>query len=286
MNAKKVSQKAAYWLGVMAIGLMIGLTVKMAQAWVGPPTSPPGGNVGAPINTSAAAQIKSGNFTTLGRLQTSGGGAYGFGALNFGYHSLNSHSNGWLYLGDQNNAIYGGRGLAADNLWASNTLYANNTLCLKGDCRTAWPASAASQWITNGSNIYYNSGNVGVGTTAPTYRLDVNGTIRASEAFIYSDRNLKDNIQIIPGALEKVLQLEGVKFQWKETGKEDIGVVAQDVEEIFPELVSTDANGVKSVKYGNLAAPLIEAIKEQQKQISDQQKQIDELKAEIEGLRK
>ena len=122
-------------------------------------------------------------------------------------------------------------------------------------------------------------GNVGIGTTNPGERLEVNGNVKAS-AFLYSsDINLKQNIQNIPNALQKIQQLNGVYFQWKESGKDGVGVIAQDIEKVFPELVATDPNtGLKSVSYGNLVAPLIEAIKEQQKQI-------DELKAEIEVLK-
>ena len=124
-----------------------------------------------------------------------------------------------------------------------------------------------------------SNGNVGIGTTNPSYKLDVTGDIRASGAFIYSDINLKQNIQNIPNALQKIQQLNGVYFQWKESSKDGVGVIAQDIEKVFPELVATDPNtGLKSVSYGNLVAPLIEAIKEQQKQI-------DELKAEIEVLK-
>jgi hypothetical protein len=111
-------------------------------------------------------------------------------------------------------------------------------------------------------------------------------TFTATNAFIYSDRRLKDDIQVIPNALDKVLKLEGVQYKLRKTGENGIGLVAQDVEEVFPELVRTDADGYKSLQYGNLVAPLIEAVKEQQKEIDVQQKQIDELKAAIEELKK
>ena len=125
----------------------------------------------------------------------------------------------------------------------------------------------------------YANGNVGIGTTNPSERLEVNGNVKASAFWYSSDINLKQNIQNIPNALQKIQQLNGVYFQWKESGKDGVGVIAQDIEKVFPELVATDPNtGLKSVSYGNLVAPLIEAIKEQQKQI-------DELKAEIEVLK-
>jgi len=75
--------------------------------------------------------------------------------------------------------------------------------------------------------------------------------------------------------LEKSLQ--GVSFNWKENNEPSIGLIAQDVEKIFPEAVSGE-EGSKAVNYGVLVAPLIEATKEQQKQI-------EALKAEIELLK-
>ena len=77
-----------------------------------------------------------------------------------------------------------------------------------------------------------------------------------------SDERLKKNIKPLSGALEKVSKLSGVEFDWINTDKKSIGVIAQQVEEVVPELVHTNSKGYKSVSYGNLAALLIEAIKE------------------------
>ena len=82
---------------------------------------------------------------------------------------------------------------------------------------------------------------------------------------------MKNNIRPIQNALEKIGNLNGVSFEWKKDGKKSIGLIAQDVEKVLPELVSTDSNtGLKSLSYGNLVAVLIEATKEQQKQIKEQ----------------
>lgn len=87
-------------------------------------------------------------------------------------------------------------------------------------------------------------------------------------SFIYnSDRSLKKNIRTLDSSLGKILQLRGVSFDWKQDNKSSIGLVAQEVEKVYPELVSMNEEGFKSVQYGNLVAPLIEAIKEQQKKI-------------------
>ncbi|MDB4414622.1 tail fiber domain-containing protein, partial [bacterium] len=92
-------------------------------------------------------------------------------------------------------------------------------------------------------------------------------------AYATSDKRLKENITNIPSALDKLEQINGVTYNWKELSKEeeqkihgnkgqDIGVIAQEIEKILPELVSTRSNGYKAVKYDKIVALLIEAIKE------------------------
>tara|TARA_R110000868_G_scaffold29897_6_gene111239 strand:+ start:3272 stop:7120 length:3849 start_codon:yes stop_codon:yes gene_type:complete len=124
-------------------------------------------------------------------------------------------------------------------------------------------------WIY-GNNSYF----VGMGTKSPTERLHVQGNIRATGSFVGSDIDLKKNIQTIPNALDKVLQLRGVEFDWKDTNKHQIGVIAQEVEKIIPEVVVGE-NGDKAVAYQNLVAVLIEAIKEQQEIIVDLQNRLE-----------
>ena len=91
-------------------------------------------------------------------------------------------------------------------------------------------------------------------------------------AYDTSDERLKDNIQIIPSAVDKVQSLRGVSFDWSEQSNfkgHDIGVIAQDVEKVLPELVVDRNTGFKAVKYDKIVAVLIEAIKEQQTQIDE-----------------
>ena len=107
-------------------------------------------------------------------------------------------------------------------------------------------------------------------------------------AFYSSDRRLKDNITPISNALSKVIKLGGYEFDWNDNQKtyegHDIGVIAQEVEEVFPNLVETRQNGYKAVKYEKLTPLLIEAIKEQNRTIEEQQRQIDELSELVRGI--
>jgi hypothetical protein len=94
----------------------------------------------------------------------------------------------------------------------------------------------------------------------------------------FSDARVKENIRSIKNPLDKILNSKGVVYDRIDTGtKDNIGFIAQELEESIPELVSTDEAGYKSVKYQNMVAVLVEAMKEQQKEI-------DELKAAIFSL--
>ena len=102
-------------------------------------------------------------------------------------------------------------------------------------------------------------------------------------AFSSSDKRLKDNIEQIPNAIDKIQSISGYSFNWNdkqdtyEVGGRDIGVVAQEIEEVLPELVTTRDSGYKAVKYEKIVALLIEGIKEQQEQIN-------ELKTKLDGI--
>jgi len=95
----------------------------------------------------------------------------------------------------------------------------------------------------------------------------------------YSSRRWKTNISTIKGALEKVKSLRGVCFDWKTDGAKDIGLIAEEVGEVIPEVVAYEDNGEDaiSVDYARLVAVLIEGIKEQEKKIQQQQETIETL---------
>ena len=115
-----------------------------------------------------------------------------------------------------------------------------------------------------------SNGNVGIGTSTPSSTLHVVGSILASgDITAYSDDSLKTNVQVIDNAVGKVEQLRGVTFDRIEDGSTSTGVIAQELKEVLPEAVHTDEQGVHSVAYGNVVGLLIEAIKEQQKQIDE-----------------
>ena len=85
---------------------------------------------------------------------------------------------------------------------------------------------------------------------------------------------MKTDLSLITDPLSKILLLNGYMFTWKATDKRDMWVIAQEVEKVFPEIIHTDDQGYKSVEYGNLVAPLIEAIKELNQKLDEQAQKI------------
>jgi hypothetical protein len=119
----------------------------------------------------------------------------------------------------------------------------------------------------------YVSVNLGIGTTNPTSTLHVVGDVRVSGVVTATDFNsasdlsLKTNIQSISNPIDKILQINGVTFNWRENNKPSVGIIAQEIEKVFPELVNGE--NPKTVNYNGLIGLLIEAIKEQQTEINN-----------------
>lgn len=143
--------------------------------------------------------------------------------------------------------------------------------------------------ITNGSNqlvigagstnwiVGNSSYNIGIGTTNPTQKLHVVGNILASGTVTASsDVKLKTNIKPIENALDKVLSLNGVIYERVDNSDSQIGLIAQEVEKVIPEVVypKNSPDETKSIAYANLVALLIEAIKEQNVKIKELERKI------------
>lgn len=109
--------------------------------------------------------------------------------------------------------------------------------------------------------IYYSGGDVGIGTSTPGATLHVNGDILTDSVYIISDETLKENIVKITDPLDKIMNLNGYTFDWIANGRHDVGLLAQEVEAVFPQLVKTLPDGKKSVQYPNIMGLVIEAIK-------------------------
>jgi hypothetical protein len=131
--------------------------------------------------------------------------------------------------------------------------------------------NAEANFTFDGTTAYI-AGALGVGTATPTTA----GLIRATNdviAFYGSDERLKENIFTISGSLDKLMQIRGVEFDWKtmpgihENEGHDIGVIAQEIQKVLPEIVTMRDNGYLAVKYDKIVALLIESNKELLKRV-------------------
>ena len=154
---------------------------------------------------------------------------------------------------------------------------ANNTTYLRGD--NTWATVSGGATLTNdtttNATYYPTFSSVISGTYSTAYVSNTKctfnpstGTLSATQFTSLSDVNKKKNIRPIENPIEITKKLEGVRFDWKDTDAPSLGVIAQEVEKVLPELV-VESDGVKSVSYGNIVGVLIEAIKEQQVRIEE-----------------
>jgi hypothetical protein len=159
-------------------------------------------------------------------------------------------------------------------------------------------ADNSNNWFVYNRNVnayrlFINgTGFVGIGTNNPTQALQVIGNILASGTITPSDIRYKKNIQLIQSPMEKLKQLNGVTYEYRKdefpqmgfSDKEQVGLIAQEVEKVFPQLVVTDDKGYKAVDYVKLVPVLIEALKAQQQQHEEDQKRFERLEAQIKLL--
>ena len=191
-----------------------------------------------------------GNASITGSLNI-GGNITGSGNI-----ALNNGGYGWIYANDVNHSIIlrGDRaGSAAD--YTNYYQYGGNISAGKG--HKFWTGGVlASQTLKLhiADDYTYNTGNMTIGGT-----LTENSSIR-----------YKDNIETLKYGLDKVLQMRGVSYNKKDTGVTEIGLIAEELNEIMPDLVIKNEEGLPdSVSYGRITAVLIEAIKELKKEIEE-----------------
>ncbi|WP_413612353.1 tail fiber domain-containing protein [Bdellovibrio sp. HCB-110] len=218
-----------------------------------------GGNVGigtipyiySKLHVGAAGTVRS-TIGTDGAVNTSSAVLELVTLNGQGYGLANTSSKGWAIEGK-------GNGYA--------------TVGLQNDLSfTYWSGTTATTILSLDSV----ASNVGIGTTSPGYKLDVqggdinaSGSVRSAGVALTSDIRFKKDIQVLDHSLEKILKLRGVSYNWKTqeyperkfNSRHQIGVIAQEVEAVFPELVDTDKSGYKSVNYPALVGPLVESTK-------------------------
>jgi len=160
---------------------------------------------------------------------------------------------------------------------ATLTVEDKNILLANGSINAA--ASDGAGITIDGSSanlIYLSTGDKWAFNKSLNVDGEITATGNVTSPFFYSESDavLKEDIEPIVNPLKKILKLAGVSFTWKKSKQSGLGVIAQEVEKIVPEIVSTNLNGHKTVSYDSLVPILIEAVKEQQKQIEYLKKKI------------
>jgi hypothetical protein len=255
-----------------------------------------------------------GNATTTGTDDTgAGAGALGSnttgsGDVAFGQGALVSNTSGNDNTADGTNALFSNTTGAENTAVGADALSGSNgtdLTCVGFDCTasghklhnaTAIGAHAmvkVSNALVLGSVAGVNgataTARIGIGTTSPTNLLTLGqgaGPSIADGWATYSSRRWKTNIQPLQNALGLVEQLRGVSYDLKDSGKHEIGVIAEEVGAVVPEVVSYEDNGkdARGVDYSRLTALLIEAIKVQQAQIQAERTRGDAQQARIARL--
>ena len=254
----------------------------------------------------------SGNFNVADGSTALFSNTTGYDNVAAGYQALYSNSTGCCNTASGELALFAnttgfnntGVGLGA----LSNNTTGSSLTCIGAGCNSG--ADGLSNATAIGAHALVGQSNslvlggtgefavkVGIGTTTPSNILTIargSGHPVSDSWETYSSRRWKTNIQTLSIALTKVEQLRGVSYDRKDNGKHEIGVIAEEVGAVVPEVVSWEANGkdASGVDYSRLTALLIEAVKQQQKQIATQQSQIATQQkraaaqqAEIRGLR-
>lgn len=162
-------------------------------------------------------------------------------------------------------------------------------IAFDNDRLTFQQADDSGNFAANQMAIDQATGNVGIGTSAPpSHKLEVNGSVAGVGPYQdISDARYKKNIFTLTGALDKILRLRGVSYDWRReenpainfnSGRQ-VGFIAQEVEKVLPEAVTKDEKGSYRLAYSAVVPLLVEAIKQQQQTITELQEERRELQA-------
>ena len=169
-----------------------------------------------------------------------------------------------------NIAVSGQTTVAADTTTDTFTLVAGTNVTLTTDATTDSITINASGGGGGMSDLIDDTTpQLGGNLDGQAFNITTTGDITAANFNSTSDESLKTNVETIENALTKVINLRGVDFNWVENSQPGTGVIAQEIEEVLPHVVTENDEGIKHVQYGNIVGTLIEAIKEQQLQIEE-----------------
>ena len=254
---------------------LLALTITFSMNAQMDDNSPNTNTAGTYAVAMGAGTEASGNYSTSMGYQTTASGA-------------NSTAMGSRTTASGNNSTATGYFTTASGnkttAMGANTTASDYGSLVIGQYNSSGSSVTNSATAFNTSNTAFVIGNgVDSSNKSDAFKVMFNGdTTVGGDITISSDARLKSNIVSLGSTLSKLLQIDGKFYEMK--GKQKIGVLAQEIQEVFPELVSEDDNEMLAVNYQGLVPVLINALKEQESKIIDQQTQIDELKELVNKL--
>jgi hypothetical protein len=245
-------------------------------------------------NTSAGSNVGLGYYALLASTDAGGNTAVGYSAL---ANNCSGVPTGCTAI--NNTAVGNFAGIGSN----SNTSGYNNTFVgYNSGPGTSTPihnatAIGENAWVSLSNSMALggtgaDAVNVGIGTSSPSHTLDVMGDINISGCYLFSgsgtygncasDRRLKTNIQPLAPVLDRMVQLQPVYFNWKSSNPPEyrygsgtaMGLIAQEVQQVFPEMVRMDTNGYRRVNYSELPLLLLESVRELKAENDDLRAQI------------
>lgn len=250
------------------------------------------------LTTSVEAQITYGIFT-----DNTIAGVYYVSTNNtgYGYDVYDAASSGTSLTSGDNNSAFGSLAGFTIDSGSNNTLLGYSADASTGSAtnQTVIGASATGQadnsvvlgnasvtavyMAQDGDAVVY-AGGIGPDTDTDLVTFANDAVTINGDLTLASDARLKSNIFSLGATLSKLLKIDGKRYTFKESGKESVGVLAQEIQEVFPELVKTNKEGLLSVNYQGLIPVLINAVKEQQQTLETVQKEKADLEARIQKL--
>jgi hypothetical protein len=241
-------------------------------------------NTGSGFN--AIASNTTGNYNT----------AHGFGGL---YSNTTGSSN--TAVGQQslynNTTGYGNTAIGTNAGFTDGTVTTPSTIYNATAIGYQAQVTASNSVVLGGTGTY--AANVGIGTTAPAYKLDVNGTgnftgnltgstaVFSGNVTANSDIRLKKNIKTLPSVSDALRNINAVEFDRRDVELHQVGFIAQNVQKYFPALITVakDSAHTLSLNYQAMTSPLLKGWQEHDEVIKTQQTEIDTLKKEMEALK-
>jgi len=256
---------------------------------------------GSYSNAMGRSTTASGNYSNaMGRSTTASGSystASGYNSTASGNYS-NASGSYSTASGKYSNAIGSSTNASgyfsnAMGLQTTANCYAQTTIGQYSD-NSSWTSCSPTSFAADNSPLFVIGNGTATSARSNAFVVYDNGTATLSgelmvggDITVSSDVRLKQNIVPLAGSLDKVQQLRGVSYEWidpNRQGGRHIGFIAQEVQEVMPEVVRQNGDYL-SMSYANLTAVLVEAVKEQQTEIDQLEEENNALEAENAGLR-